>query len=103
MAVESKYSFHKSPIFDNVIELVKDGRVTICPKGQMGMTPHPTIQNQVIMMRPACNNSCPFFQCVMLKKKDSEESQIGYVLQCVDKPLPIFVDESPLKKMEILK
>ncbi len=103
MSIESKYSFQKSAIFDNTIELVKDGQVSICPKGQMGMTPHPTFQNQVIMIRPACNKSCPFFQVAKLKSKDSGNEESGYVLQCMERPIPMVVDEIPLNKLEIIK
>lgn len=107
MAIESKYKFQQSPLFDGVIELVKDGRVTICPKGQTAMIPHPTLEGQAIMMRSACTKSCPFFQSVNLTKKDGSGTEPGYVLQCMDKPMPILVDEAEIpakkSKLELLK
>lgn len=109
--IESKYSFQKSPFFEGVIELVKDGIPCICPKAAMGLIPHPTIDNRVQLIRPACNKNCPFFVSAQLTKKGgtgatriaSGKTEPGYVLQCSDRPHPIIVDETPLKKMDLIK
>lgn len=103
MGLESKYTFGDKQM-DGSIEILKDGKQTFCPKAVTGLIPNPAIPTQAIIFRPGCSRQCPFFQAASRKKEGDDIIEMGYVLNCMDRPIWITVEEKTDKsKMTLLK
>lgn len=100
--MENQYKWgDKQP--DGSTTLLKNGKPTACPRATLIFLPS-TIEGQAYPFRSACCKECPFMMAAMLRKDANDEGKPGYTINCMDRPLAIFVDEAEIKsKLKLLK
>lgn len=100
MSQETKYKWgDRQP--DGSTALLKNGKPTFCPKSQLGFVPG-VVEGQLYPFRPACFKECPYMMNAILKQNSTDEGKPGYTINCMDRPLAIFIEESDNKKKSLL-
>jgi hypothetical protein len=107
---DSKYEFGDRG-FDGSTKVVKDGKDTFCPKAPIAILPAGigsginSATQQVLIYRPACFKECPHLQKSSRTNKDTGETEPGYAMTCMDKPIFIkIIDNKKVKNsLNIIK